>query len=92
MIRYFAAHPTAANLLMIFFLVLGAAATPLLKRETFPEIPPNMIEVAVAYPGANAEEVEEAICQRVEDAIDGVNDVREVRCEARESRATATIE
>ena len=92
MIRYFAAHPTAANLLMIFFLVLGVAATPLLKRETFPEIPPNLIEVAVAYPGASAEEVEEAICQRLEDAIEGVADVHEVRCEARESRATATIE
>ena len=92
MIRYFAAHPTAANLLMIFFLVLGAAATPLLKRETFPEIPPNKIEIAVAYPGASAEEVEEAICQRLEDSIEGVTDVGEVRCEARESRATATVE
>ncbi len=92
MIRYFAGHPTAANLLMIFFLVLGASAAPLLKRETFPELPADELEVAVAYPGASAEEVEEAICQRLEDAIDGVNDVHELRCEARESRATATVE
>ncbi len=91
MIRYFAAHPTAANLLMLLLLVLGVAAAPTLKRETFPEIPANEIEVAVVYPGASAEEVEEAICRRLEDALDGVTDLDELRCEAREGRATATV-
>ena len=28
MIRYFAAHPTAANLLMIIFLVMGLSVLP----------------------------------------------------------------
>ncbi len=91
MIRYFAAHPTAANLLMLLLLVLGVAAAPTLKRETFPEIPANEIEVAVVYPGASAEEVEEAICRRLEDALDGVTDLDELRCEAREGRATAIV-
>ncbi|MEE8544502.1 MAG: efflux RND transporter permease subunit [Alphaproteobacteria bacterium] len=92
MIRYFAAHPTAANLLMVAFLVLGLAAAPALRRETFPDVAPQEIEVRVAYPGASTEEIEEALCQRIEDAIDGVNDVEEVRCEAREGQATAVAE
>jgi multidrug efflux pump subunit AcrB len=91
-IRAFAGHPTAANLLMVFILVLGIAALPSLRRETFPEIPPDEIEIALAYPGASAVEVEEAICRRLEDGVEGVSGVNEMRCEAREGRATATVE
>ena len=89
MIRYFAAHPTAANLLLLFLVVLGLTALPTLKRETFPDFTPKEIEVRVPYPGASAEDVEEAVCRRLEDAIDTVNDVAEVRCQAMESVAVA---
>ena len=92
MIRYFATHPTAANLLMILLIALGVASLPSLKRETFPDFSADAVKVAIVYPGATAEEVEEAICQRIEEAVDGLNDLGEVRCEARESLGSATIE
>lgn len=83
-IRYFAAHPTAANLLMLLFLALGAAALPDLKRETLPDFSVEEAEVAVAYPGASAREVEAAVCPPLEDALDDVSGVEEIRCDARE--------
>ncbi len=92
MIRFFATHPTAANLLMIAIIIIGLAAAPSVKRETFPEIPSNEIIVQVPYPGASALEVEGAVCERVEDAIDGISDIVEVRCEAKENIGTTTIE
>ena len=92
MIRYFASHPTAANLLMFGIIALGLAAAPMLKRETFPDFPPDQIEVRVLYPGASPEEVEEAVCQRIEDALDGINDLDEILCESLEGIATATAE
>ncbi|MEL6316320.1 MAG: efflux RND transporter permease subunit, partial [Pseudomonadota bacterium] len=92
MIRYFASHPTAANIAMIAILVLGVMALPNLLRETFPRIEPRRVEVRVAYPGATPAEVEEAVCRRVEDAVDGVENVEQVTCEASESLAVATIE
>ena len=88
MIRFFATHPTAGNLLMILLLALGLVALPTLQRETFPDFTPEEIQAQVIYPGASAEDVEEAVCQRMEDAVDAVNDVDEVRCEAREGLAT----
>jgi len=91
-ISFFARHPTAANLLMIGFLVLGLFTAPNLRRDTFPRIKPSKIQISVAYPGARAEDVEEAICRRIEDAVDAVNQVFQVKCEARESLAQATIE
>ena len=84
MIRFFAIHPTAANLLMLLFLALGLMALPTLQRETFPDFESREVEIKVPYPGASASDVEEAICLRVEDAVDGVDGVVETRCEARE--------
>ncbi|MEO1469320.1 MAG: efflux RND transporter permease subunit, partial [Pseudomonadota bacterium] len=92
MIAYFTRHPTIATLLMIGLLAIGATILPTLQRETFPRIEPSRVQVSVAYPGARAETVEETVCQRIEDAIDGVDDVFEISCEALEGRATAVVE
>ena len=91
MIRFFAGHPTAANLLMVAFLVVGLSFAPTVKRETFPDIPARSVEVRVPFPGATAVDVEEAICQRIEDAADGIDNRDETRCEAREGLAIATL-
>ena len=92
MIGYFARHPTAANLVMLAFIVSGLFAAPVLQRETFPRVQPNKVEITVLNPGARAEDVEEAICQRIEDAIDGIDNVAEVTCESREGLARAVVD
>ena len=88
MIRYFAEHPTVANLLMLLLLALGLSSLPSIKRETFPDFAAQEVEAKVVYPGASAEDVEEAICQRLEDAVDSISEVSETRCESREGLAT----
>ena len=90
MIAWFARHPTAANLLMATIMILGLVALPGLQRETFPEIKNDKVEVRVAYKGATTDEVEDAICRRLEDALDGITDINETRCEAREGLGIAT--
>jgi len=92
MIRYFASHPTAANLVMLAFIVCGLFAAPLLQRETFPRVQPKKVEIQVLNPGTRAEDVEEAICQRIEDAVDGIDNVAEITCESREGLARAVVE
>ena len=92
MIEYFARHPTAANLMMVALVAMGLLSMGQLQRETFPDITPSEVQVRVIYPGATAEEVEEAVCQRIEDAIDGVRFVKELRADAREGLATVTAE
>ena len=92
MIRFFASHPTAANLIMIGIVIAGLVALPKLQRETFPRNDPKRVEVLVAYPGARAEDIETSICQRIEDAVDGINSVHEVACDAKEGSAKAVIE
>ena len=47
MIRWFAGHPTAANLLLVLLLAAGLFAVPGLKRETFPDYLPGEVGNAV---------------------------------------------
>jgi len=91
MIRFFAGHPTASNLLMIIFLISGLMLVQDIKRESLPDITPSEIEVKIQYPGASAVEIEEAVLQSVEDAIDGVRFIEEVRSEAKKGVALVTV-
>ena len=91
-IEFFADHPTAANLLMLIFLGMGVLALPKMVRETFPDFAASEISIKAVYPGATAEDVEEAICQRIEDALDGVTNVEEVRSTAQDGLATVIVE
>ncbi|GAL13152.1 cation/multidrug efflux pump [Vibrio astriarenae] len=91
MIRFFAKHPTAANLLMLALLVLGISSLSSIKRETFPEFSPPYILAGVVYPGASPQEVEESICVRMEDAVDGLANIKETRCEAIEGSARLVL-
>lgn len=91
-VRYFVTHPTIANLLMLAIVAAGLLALPSMQRETFPRIKPRYVEVSIAWPGARPEDVEQAICQRVEDAVHNVDNVREITCVAMENLARTTVE
>ncbi|XZE56374.1 efflux RND transporter permease subunit [Planctomycetaceae bacterium SH139] len=91
MIVYFTRHPTAANLLMIALLFLGLTAIPKLKRETLPDITPNQLQVSAIYPGASAEEVEKSVVTKIEEAIDGIQFVKEIVSDCREGIGAVSV-
>lgn len=91
MIAYITRHPTLANLLMLSLLLLGLLNLGSIKRETFPEFAPPYVTATVVYPGASPIEVEESLCLRMEDAVDGLGNVEEVKCDAQEGVASMTI-
>ena len=90
MIRWFANHPVAANLLMFAIMLLGIISLPDLQRETFPVLKNEKVQISIIYKGATTDEVEDAICRRIENAVESISDLDEIRCEARESLAKAT--
>jgi multidrug efflux pump subunit AcrB len=90
-IRFFAAHPTAANLLMLLLIMAGLITLPNLKRESLPEIKTREIEIKIVYPGATPGEIEQKICRPLEDVIEGISFIEEMRCEARHSLALAFV-
>ena len=56
------------NTLVVAILIVGAMSFSSMRREVFPEFELEIILVSVSYPGATPEEVEEGICQKVEEA------------------------
>ncbi|MDR1925175.1 MAG: efflux RND transporter permease subunit [Planctomycetaceae bacterium] len=82
----------AMNIIMIAVLVFGTISGSLLRRETFPEFDIPMIVISVAYPGATPEEVENGICQKIEEAIQSINGIRKITATANEGSAAIMCE
>lgn len=91
-VAWFANNPVAANLVMIVMLVGGALTYGSVKMELFPEFALDMITVSVPYPGAAPEEVEEAICVRIEEEVHAIDGVKRVTSSAIEGMGAVTIE
>ncbi len=87
-----AAHPTAANLMMLLFVLLGLMTVGDIRRETFPDFASTEVQVTAAYPGATAEDVESAICERIEEAVEGVSNLVKITSQASEGLAKVTLE
>ncbi len=92
LIAWFADNSVAANLLMLIIVVGGALTVPVIKKEVFPEINADIVNVSVLYPGASPEEVEEAINVRIEEKIAGLEGVKQISSTAAEGVGAVTIE
>jgi len=63
-----------------------------IRQEVFPEFSMDMVNITVAYPGASPEEVENGIILAVEEAVQGLEGVGEIRSTASEGMAFVTVE
>ena len=91
-IAWMAGHTVAANLLMVVFLVGGLIFAGQIKKEVFPDFELDIVNIFVAYPGASPEEVERGIILALEEAVQGLDGVKEVTAEATEGSGQVTIE
>ncbi len=92
MIDWFARNSVAANLMMAFIMVSGVLATTNVREEVFPEIELDRIQVEVPYLGAAPEEVEEGVNIRIEEAIQGIDGIKEIQSTASEGMGSVMIE
>ena len=92
MIRYFASHPTISNILMMAIIALGLASLGNLNKESFPQLKPSKVQITAAYPGASPADVEDGICNPLEDATDGISFLKEQNCDARDNMAIFILE
>ena len=85
-------HTPAMNVFMVAILVVGMLSGFMLRREEFPRFELEIILVTVPYPGASPEEVEQGICQKVEEAVRSVDGVKKVTSVAQEGSGSVVIE
>ena len=80
------------NLLMIALILGGLFMSTRIKREVFPQFELNTVTIGVAYPGSSPEEVEQGIVLAVEEAIRGIDGIKEINAAAGEGNARIRAE
>ena len=80
------------NTLMISVLVVGALSLVLLRREVFPEFELEVVLITVPYPGASPDEVEEGICQKIEEAVRSIDGIKKQTSIAQEGLGSVVLE
>ena len=91
-IEWFARNSVAANLLMVVILAGGALSLLSIRQEVFPEFSTDRISINVPYLGAAPEEVEEGVCVRIEEQIQGINGIKKITSKSSEGNGSVTIE
>ncbi len=80
------------NLLMLFLILGGLFMSTRIKQEVFPEFVLDRISVQVSYPGSSPEDVEQGIVLAIEDAIGGLEGIKEITSTASEGSARVSAE
>ncbi len=88
----FARNTVFANIILVMVFIAGYIATANMIRETFPEFSLDMITISVPYPGADPEEVEEGISRKIEEAVEGLEGIKQYTTQSSEGMGSANIE
>ena len=91
-IAWMAGNPIAANLLMLIIIGGGLWTALHIQKEVFPNYDLDTVEVDVEYPGAAPSEVEQGIILPIEEAIRGIQGIKEFTSTSREGRGSLDIE
>lgn len=82
----------AMNTLMVTVLGVGLVSLMMMRREVFPEFELEIILVSVPYPGASPDEVEEGICQKMEEAVRSIDGIKKMTSIANEGSGSLVLE
>jgi multidrug efflux pump subunit AcrB len=77
---------------MIFIITAGLFTVMKMRREVLPQFALDMINVSVSYPGSSPDEVEEGICIKIEEKIEGIEGISRIFSTAREGHGSVTVE
>ncbi|MEM8561892.1 MAG: efflux RND transporter permease subunit [Pseudomonadota bacterium] len=91
-IAWFANNHVAANLLMGLIILAGLFTLPQIPTKAFPDIDIPMISISVPYLGAAPEEVEEGVCIRIEEELEGIEGVKQISSTANEGICSVQVE
>ena len=92
MIRWASQSSPAMNTIMVAVMLLGLYSFSTMRRELFPEFELEIVLVTVPYPGASPDEVEEGICQKIEQAVRTIAGIKKSTSVAKENFGYVILE
>ncbi|QJR79813.1 efflux RND transporter permease subunit [Alteromonas pelagimontana] len=91
-ISWFARNSVAANLMMIFVIIMGVVGYMTIQRQMFPNIEINYINISAQYPGASPQEIEESILVKIEESLKDVTEIKRIISRAFRNEGRVTLE
>jgi len=73
--KFFIERPVLANVIAILTIVIGAVAMLVLPVAQYPNVVPPTVQVTTRYPGASARTVIDTVALRIEQQVNGVEDM-----------------
>jgi multidrug efflux pump subunit AcrB len=77
---------------MLLVMAAGLFSVLQMRRELLPQFELGFVTVSIPYPGASPEEVEEGICLKIEEQIDGIDGIKKIRSAAYENVGAVVAE
>ena len=84
-------HPVTTALIFIALAILGVFSLSRTSIAQFPEIDSNTIMVMSSYQGANAQDIETNLTKVLENALNGVEDLKELNSQSKENISLLTL-
>lgn len=84
-------RPVFVLMLMLAALLMGNIALKSMRVEQNPDVSFGTVTILTVYPGAGPEEVAELVSRKLEEAVSGVNGLREVTSSSQEGISSVTV-
>ena len=91
-IAWMAGNGVTPNLLMLFFIIGGLLMAWQIKKEVYPNYQHNSIRIWVHYPGSTPAEMEQGVTLPIENAINGIEGIKEIHGWANSAGSNLTAE
>ena len=83
--------PVTTALIFVVFMIFGIYSLTKTSIAQFPEFESNTIMVMSSYPGASAEDIENNLTKVLENALNGVSDLKELTSNSKENISLLTL-
>ncbi|MBO4605812.1 MAG: efflux RND transporter permease subunit [Bacteroidales bacterium] len=83
--------PVTTALIFVVFIIFGVYSLTKTSIAQFPEFESNTIMVMSSYPGASAEDIENNLTKVLENALNGVADLKELTSNSKENISLLTL-
>jgi multidrug efflux pump subunit AcrB len=91
LLKWMAEHPVAANLTMVFVVVVGLLTAFQMPQKTFPEFTLDTVSISVSYPGSSPLEIQDSIVRPIEDQLSGIDGIDSITASISEGRGGVTV-
>lgn len=90
--EFFIRRPVFTAMMLLTMIVMGLTSFPRMAQELFPSADFPIVVVTGVYPGAASSEMESLVTKPLEDAIVGINGIKQVASYSSNSLSTIIIE